>query len=109
MSMNQVTIIGNLAKEPQSKTFDDGNQVTNLTVATNFFLGEDKEEEVEFHRVVVRGKQAGPCNEYLTTGKQVSVQGRLKTRQYTPRDGGDPKYITEIIAERVQFLGKKSD
>lgn len=105
MSTNNVILVGNLAADPQAKEFDNGDMICNLRVATNFRAGD--KDEVEYHRVVVRGKQAPPCAQYLSKGKLVEVIGRLKTRKFN-RNGEDA-WVTEIISDRVGFLSKKDD
>jgi single-strand DNA-binding protein len=65
----------------------------------------ERKEAVEWHRVIVWGKQGTNCSEMLTKGRQVYVEGRLRTRSYDK--DGDKRYVTEIVAQRVQFLGPK--
>lgn len=105
-SHNQASIIGNLGRKPElRKAGGAGTSVTMLDVATTraFMQGTEKIEETEWHQCVVWGKMAEACCKYLDKGRQVFVQGRLATRSYTK--DGQKHWTTEIIAERVQFLG----
>ena len=109
MSLNRVTIIGHLGQDPQLRFTPQGNPVCTLSVATgesytNKETGERK-EAVEWHRVIVWGKQGTNCSEMLTKGRQLYVEGRLRTHSYDK--DGQKHYATEIIAQRVQFLGPK--
>lgn len=108
-SVNKVILVGNLGRDPETKTFDSGNSVTNLSVATTRKYTKDGEpkEETEWHRVNVWGKSGEACARFLTKGRQVYVEGRLQTRSY--EKDGEKRYSTEIIADTVQFLGKKGD
>ena len=67
----------------------------------------NRQERVDWHRVVVYGKLAETCHKYLSKGRQIYVEGRLRTREYEARDNGGKRYRTEIIAQRVQFLGPR--
>lgn len=110
MSINKVILIGNLARDPEVKYTSTGNCVCNITVATSHFSksGADKTEETEFNRVVLFGKQAEIAGKYTLKGKSVYIEGRLKTRKFKDNSGND-RYYTEIIAEDIQLMGKKSD
>jgi single-strand DNA-binding protein len=84
-----------------------GHAVCNLSVATNrvwYNKDKEKQEETEWHRVVVFGKQAESCKEYLAKGRMVCVKGRIRTRKWEDKDGQD-RWTTEVVAERVVFLG----
>lgn len=107
-SINKVQLIGNLTREPEFKHTNAGTPVCRLSVATNrkwTNKNGEREEESEFHRVTVWGKQAEHCNKYLDKGRSVYVEGRLKTTSY--EQDGVKKWSTEIVAENVQFLGGK--
>lgn len=109
LSLNQVTIIGNVTRKPELKAMPNGMPVTALAIATNrVYTDKDgkKQEQAEFHDVVVFGKQAEHCEKYLNTGDQALVVGRLQTRSW--EKDGQKKYRTEIIADRVQFGAKKA-
>ena len=105
--VNKVILVGNLGKDPQTRSTPNGQEVATLTVATSEkFKGKDGElqERTEWHTVVVWGKQAESCGKYLTKGRQVYVEGRLATRKWTDKEGAE-RYSTEVVAESVKFLG----
>lgn len=110
MSVNKAIIIGHLGRDPDTRYFPDGKAVCNLSVATSYSWNDkdsgEKKEETEWHRVVFRGRLAEVAAEYLRKGSHVYIEGRLKTRKYE-KDGQD-HFSTEIIAERLQMLGGKS-
>jgi single-strand DNA-binding protein len=106
--VNKVILVGNLGKDPQTRSTPNGQEVATLTVATSEkFKGKDGEmqERTEWHTVVVWGKQAESCGKYLTKGRQVYVEGRLATRKWTDKEGAE-RYTTEVVAENVKFLGQ---
>lgn len=107
-SLNQVTIIGNLGRDPETRTFPSGDQVCNATIATtdkwkDKQSGEMK-EATEWHRVTFFGRTAEVAAQYLRKGSQVCVQGSLRTRKYQDKDGKDC-YATEIRADNLVMLG----
>lgn len=104
--VNKVIIIGNLGRDVELRYTPQGMAVTTLSIATNrTYKGKDEQvvKETEWHRAVVWGAQAEACAKYLAKGRQVYVEGRLKTRSWDA--DGITRYATEIISERVQFLG----
>lgn len=105
--VNKVILIGNLGADPELR-YTSGNQaVTELRLATSRKWRDKNnewQEDTQWHRVVVWGKQAEQCKEYLSKGRQVFVEGRLQTRQWEDRDG-NKRYTTEVVAQAVQFLG----
>ena len=109
-SYNKVTILGNLGRDPELRTTPAGNSVANFSVATTdkWGQGEDRQERTEWHRVVVWGKLAEVCGEYLGKGRQVLVEGRLQSHSYEDNEG-IKRYVTEIIAHQVEFLGQRSN
>ncbi|HYE41277.1 MAG TPA: single-stranded DNA-binding protein [Ramlibacter sp.] len=109
-SVNKVIIVGNLGKDPETRTFPSGGRVCNVTIATtdrwkDKTSGEMK-EVTEWHRVVFNDRLAEIAGEYLRKGSQVYVEGSLRTRKYTDKDGVE-KYTTEIRADQMQMLGKR--
>ena len=104
-SFNKVTILGNLGRDPEVRTTPAGNTVANFSVATTdkWGQGEERQERTEWHRVVVWGKLAETCGEYLSKGRQVLVEGRLQSHSYDDNEGVK-RYVTEIIAHQVEFL-----
>ena len=109
-SLNRATIIGNLGSDPEVRSTQAGKAVGNFTVATTevWGTGEDRKEQTEWHRVVVWGKLALTCGQYLKKGRQVYVDGRLQTRSYED-DQGVKRYTTEIVAREVKFLGSNGN
>jgi single-strand DNA-binding protein len=107
-SVNKVTIIGNLGRDPEVRYTPGGSAVCNISLATtrNWKSKEtgEKVEETEWHRVVFYDRLAEIAGEYLRKGRPVYVEGRLKTRKWQDKDGRD-NYTTEIIAEQMQLLG----
>ena len=108
-SMNKVMILGNLGNDPEVRHTQGGNAVANFSVATSETRGsgDDQREYTEWHRVVVWGKLAETCGQYLKKGRQVLVEGRLQTRSYEDTEGVK-RYATEIVAREVQFLGGRN-
>jgi single-strand DNA-binding protein len=105
MNLNKVLIIGRLTNDPQLRSTKTGQAVAVFSVATNRQWTDQqnqKREEVEYHNIVVWGKQAETTSKYLLKGQIVYVEGRLQTRSYEDK-AGVKKYATEIVAERVQF------
>ena len=104
MYINKVMIYGNLTRDPELRSLPSGGGVCSFSVATNrVFKKADgsKQESTEFHNVVVFGRQAETCAQYLKKGSPAYVEGRLQTRSWD-KDGAK-QYKTEIVAERVQF------
>lgn len=107
MSLNKVMLIGRLGRDPDLHYTQSGQAVANFSMATDESYNKDgqKIEKTEWHRVVVWGKQAEFCGNYLAKGRKVFVEGKLETRKWQDKDGQD-KYTTEIIAARVQALDR---
>lgn len=107
-SVNKVIIIGNLGRDPEVRYTPSGAAVCNVSVATTRNWksreGGERQEETEWHRVVFYDRLAEIAGEYLKKGRPVYVEGRLKTRKWTDKEGKD-QYTTEIIAEQMQLLG----
>src|SRR5580698_3082034 len=105
--VNKVILVGNLGADPDMRFTPSGQGVCELRVATSESWNDkngQRQERTEWHRIVVWGKRAEVCAKYLAKGRQVVVEGRIQTRTYDDKDGGK-RYITEIIAADVQFLG----
>ena len=109
-SINKVILIGNLGRDPEVRYTPSGSAVCNLRLATtrNWKSREtgEKQEETEWHSVVLYDRQAEVAGEYLKKGRQVYIEGRLKTRKWQDKDGND-RYTTEIVADTLQFLGSR--
>jgi single-strand DNA-binding protein len=109
-SVNKVIIVGNLGRDPETRSFPNGDQVANVTIATtdrykDKTTGEMK-EITEWHRVSFFGRLAEIAGQYLRKGSQVYVEGSLRTRKWTDKDGAE-KYSTEIRADSMQMLGSR--
>ncbi len=108
MYLNKAIIIGNLTRDPEQKSLPSGVSVTSFSVATNrVYKDKDgkKQEQADYHNIVVFGRQAETAGQYLKKGQSVLIEGRMQTRSW--EQDGVKKYRTEIIADRVQF-GPKS-
>jgi single-strand DNA-binding protein len=109
-SLNKVTLIGNLTKDPELKYIQQGNAVCTFGLATNRSWlpseGSERREETEYHRLVAWGKLAELCSQLLTKGRKVYIEGRLQTRSWeTPE--GQQRSITEIVVEDMILLDNK--
>ena len=108
-SLNKVFLIGNLVRPPELRYTPSGTAVADLRIAVNrqftMQTGE-KRDETCFLTVVVWGKQAETCGEYLDKGRPIMVEGRLQTREWETKDG-QKRSVVEVVAERVQFLGAR--
>nr|DAH26288.1 MAG TPA: Single strand binding protein [Caudoviricetes sp.] len=109
-SVNKVTIIGNLGRDPENRYLPSGEQVTSIAVATTENWTDkqsgEKKSLTEWHRIAFFGKLAEIAGQYLKKGSQVYVEGRIRTQKYTDKDGIE-RYQTEIIADQMQMLGSK--
>ncbi|HEY2773762.1 MAG TPA: single-stranded DNA-binding protein [Candidatus Binatia bacterium] len=106
-SLNKVMVLGNLGQDPELRNTTSGKAVTTLRVATTDSWNDangQRQERTEWHTIVVWGRQAENCKQYLAKGRQVFVEGRLQTRKWQDKEGHD-RYSTEIVADRVQFVG----
>ncbi len=103
--MNRATIIGNLTKDPELKTTGSGISVCSFTVAVRRPFSKD---ETDFIPVVTWRQLAENCAKFLTKGRKVGVSGRIQTRNYETNNG-ERRYVTEIIADEVEFLTPKGD
>ncbi len=107
-SVNKVIVLGNLGQDPEVRYTPGGQAVGTLNVATNEKWtnkqNNQPEERTEWHRIVVWGKLAELCRDYLAKGRTVYVEGRLQTRKWEDKQG-QPRYTTEIVAQTIQFIG----
>ena len=109
--LNKVLLIGNLGKDPEMWSLPSGQPVASFTLATSRRWRDkngQKQELTEWHRIVVWGKQAEICGQYLTKGRQIYVEGRIRTRQWQDQQG-QKRYSTEIVAQTVQMLGSRAE
>lgn len=110
-SLNKCIFIGNLGREPESRTFQDGSAVSNFSIAcTDTWKDKqtgEKKEMTEWVRISTFGKLAEICNQYLKKGQQVYIEGSLRARKWTDKDG-QARYTTEIRADVMKMLGSKA-
>lgn len=107
MSVNKAILVGNLGRDPEVRFTTSGRAVAKFPVATSErWTDQDgnRQERTEWHNIVVWGKQAETCGQYLAKGRQVYVEGSIRSRQYDDKEG-NKRYITEIVARDVRFLG----
>lgn len=111
-SINKVLLLGNLGRDPELRSTPKGNSVLNFPMATSRRWKDRETEEVhvetDWHRIVAWGRQAEVLAEYLKKGSQVHVEGRIQTRSWSDNDGAK-RYTTEIVAARIQMLGRPED
>lgn len=106
MYINKVILFGNLTRDPELRALPSGMNVCNFSIATNrVYRDRDgkKQEQTDFHNVVVFGRQADTVAQYMKKGRSVYVEGRLQTRSWDDKSSGEKKYRTEVVADRVQF------
>ena len=106
--MNKVLLIGNLTKDPELTTTNSGISVSRFTIAVSRrFVGASGERETDFLNIVAWRSQAENCSKYLKKGSKCAVIGSLQTRSYDAQDGSK-RYVTEVVAEEVEFLSTKN-
>jgi single-strand DNA-binding protein len=109
--VNKVILIGNLGKDPELR-YTPGNQaVASFSLATTERWRDrdgNPQDRTEWHNIVVWGRQAEIAKEYLSKGRQVYIEGRIQTRSWEDKDG-NKRYTTEVIAQRLNFLGSRAD
>lgn len=107
--MNKVILIGNLTKDPELTTTNSGISVTRFTIAVSRrFVGASGERETDFLNIVAWRAQAENCSKYLKKGSKCAVVGSIQTRSYDAQDGSK-RYVTEVVADEVEFLSSKND
>lgn len=111
-SVNKAILIGNLGKDPELRYTPSGQAVCTFSIATTR-KWRDKQtnelkEQTDWHNIVLWGRQAETSKEYLQKGSPVYIEGRIQTRNYDDKDG-NKRWITEIVGERMQFLGRRGD
>jgi single-strand DNA-binding protein len=109
--LNKVILIGRLGQDPVLRYTPSGNAVANFSIATSENWNDkegQRQERTEWHRLVVWGKVAELCGQYLAKGREVCVEGKLQTREWTDRDS-NKRTTTEVVATQVTFLGSRND
>jgi single-strand DNA-binding protein len=110
MSVNKVIVIGNLGANPDIRALPSGQNVANFSLATTERFTDRngaKHERTDWHRIVAFGRLADTCEQFLSKGRQVYIEGRLTTRQYEAKDGSGKRYRTEIFARQLRMLGNR--
>ena len=111
-SLNKVIIIGNLGRDPETKYMPSGDCMTTIAVATTETWKDkqtgEKKEATEWHRITFFGKLAEIAGQYLNKGSQVYIEGSLRTRKYTDKDGVE-KFATDIKADEMKMLGGRPE
>lgn len=106
MYLNKVYLYGNLTRDPEMKSLPSGSKVTQFSLATNRVYKDQagaRQEQTEYHNIVVFGRQAETSAQYLKKGQGVMIEGRIQTRSWDDKTTGEKKYRTEIVADAVQF------
>lgn len=105
--MNKVILIGNLTRDPESKTMPSGTQMCQFTLAVNRrFVNQQGVREADFIPIVTWRQTAELCARYLSKGRKVAVEGSMQVRSYDAQDGSK-RYVTEVVADNVEFLGSQ--
>ena len=111
-SVNKVMLLGNLGRDPEVRTFPNGDSVCNFSIATSTSWKDkdsgEKKEKTEWHNIVMYRKLAEIAGEYLKKGSSVFVEGSLQTRKWQTKEGQD-RYTTEVVADTMQMLGGKDN
>jgi single-strand DNA-binding protein len=108
--VNKVILIGNLGRDPEVRSTPSGQPVASFTLATSRRWKDkngQRQEQTEWHQIVVWGKQAEIAGQYLTKGKQIFLEGRLQTRSWDDRQTGEKRYRTEVVCDNFQMLGSR--
>jgi len=109
-SVNKVILVGNLGADPETRYLPSGDAVCNIRMATTDRVRDkasgDYKENTEWHRIVFFGKLAETAGQYLKKGRQVYVEGRIRTNKWQDKDGNE-RYTTEIVANDMKMLGSR--
>jgi len=111
-SLNKAMLIGNLGRDPEKHVMPSGESVCNFSIATTEKWNDksgQKQEKTEWHNIVIFGKLADIAEQYLKKGSSVYLEGRIQTRKWQDKATGADRYSTEIVCDRMQMLGGKSD
>ena len=106
MYINKVLLFGNLTRDPELRALPSGMNVCNFSIATNRVYRDregKKQEQTDFHNIVVFGRQADTVAQYLKKGRSALIEGRIQTRSWDDKTSGEKKYRTEVVADRIQL------
>ena len=104
---NKVQLIGNVGQNPEIKNLESGKKVASFSIATNEFYKNSKGEKVQdtqWHNIVAWGKTAEIVENYVGTGKEIAIEGKLTNRSYETKEG-EKRYVTEVVASEILLLG----
>ncbi len=111
--INSVTLLGNLGRDPEIRSTQSGVAIANLSLATNRRWKDRSDggtrEETEWHRIVCFGRQAEIAAEFLTKGRQIYLEGRLRTNSWEDQETGQTRHMTEVVCGKLQMLGGRPD
>lgn len=107
-TVNKVLLIGRLGRDPEERMTAGGTRVSNFSIATDTYRGNNSDKITEWHRIVVFGRTAEVCKQYLQKGRLVCIEGSLQTRSWE-KPPGEKHYMTEIIGSRITFLDSTKD
>ena len=110
--VNKVILVGNLGQDPETRTFSDGGQVTNISIATSESWKDKQgqpQERTEWHNIVFNGRLAEIASQYLSKGSKIYIEGKLKTDKYQDKQTGQDRYSTKVVAREMQMLDSRSD
>jgi single-strand DNA-binding protein len=108
--VNKVILVGNLGRDPEMRTTPSGQALAKFSVATTRKWRDrdgNRQEQTEWHNIVIWGRQAEIAGQYLTKGRQIYLEGRLQTDSWEDKTHGDKRYRTEVICEHFQMLGSR--
>lgn len=107
MGINKVILVGNVGRDPEMRSLPSGTHITTFTFATTDMRSKDEQgnPRTEWHNIVAWGKLAEVCDRYVTKGKQLYIEGSIRTRSY--EQDGQKKYFTEVHAREIEFLGSR--
>ena len=109
--VNKVILVGHLGRDPELRYTQNGQAVTNFSLATSESYSKkdgEREDRTEWHRIVAWGRLAEICAEYLSKGRQIYIEGRIQTREWEDREG-EKRRTTEIVAREMQMLGRRGE
>ncbi len=110
MYLNKAMVMGNIVRDPEIKTLPSGSRVASFSIATNRVWKDKngvKQENADYHNIVVFGRQAEIVGQYMKKGSSIFIEGRMQTRSWDDAGTGTKKYRTEVIADRIQFGPRK--
>jgi single-strand DNA-binding protein len=111
-TVNRVILVGRLGKDPEMKSTPSGLSIAKFSLATDEKFNDksgERQERTEWHNIVMFGKVADICGQYLKKGKLVYIEGSIRTESWDDKETGQKKYRTEIIGQNMQMLGSKGD